>query len=325
MPTNNPTPQTPSPSGSRSGTEHSSSIEGRVERGSERVERGIEQLASTAADRVREAREQATSGITQQRDQVAQRIRRLGGVLRAGSESIAADDPLAQNLLDLTSDRVERFADYVSDATPSMLADDLQRAARRRPGLFFGGAFLIGLAVGRFVKSSTGARGNTEFDVDLEDEAEYNAGRYDRPYPGRPLSSASPTSDAAAPGSGATPSPYSGGTASSYSGASSSSSYSGGSSSTGSTSGESRSYGSSTPSTPSTTSSAGSYGTRPSSSSVSGSASGGTLPPPYGSTSNPANPSIPASPPVRTQSTNPVGNAATNETHETQRGQGAKS
>jgi hypothetical protein len=307
MPTNNPQPQT---SGSRSGTEQSSSFEGRVERGSERVERGIEQLATTAADRVREAREQATSGITQQRDMVAQRIRRIGGVLRAGSSTLATDDSLAQNLLEVASDRIERVADYVSEATPGMLTDDLQRVARRRPGLFFGGAFLLGLGLGRFVRSSTKPRSQTEFDVDIEDDAEYSAGRYDREYPGRPLSSSSPTSDAAAPGSGATQSSYSGGASSSQAG---------------SVSSETRSYGSSASTSGSST--ATNQGARPSASSISGSAAGGTLPPPYGGTSSAANPSIPTSNPVRTASTSPsgTGNAASKDPAETSRGQGAKS
>lgn len=303
MPTNNPQPQT---SGSRSGSEQSSSFEGRVERGSERVERGIEQLATSAADRVREAREQATSGITEQRDMVAQRIRRISGVLRAGSSTLATDDSFAQNLLEAASDRIARVADYVSEATPGMVSDDLQRVARRRPGLFFGGAFMLGLTLGRFVKSSTKPRAQTEFDVEIEDDLDRDAGRLERPYPGRPMISSSPTSDAAAPGSGATSSSI-------------------GSSPIGSTS-ETRSYGSG-PSASSSSSVPG-QGARPGASSLSGSAGGGgTLPPPpY---AGGAASSSTSSTPARTPSSSPGGgstsNAGTKDPLETSRGQGAKS
>lgn len=210
MPTNNPQSHTPSMQSSKTGTEQSGSFEGRVERGAERVERGAEQLASraeqiatTAVDRVRDAREQAESGILHQRDMVATRIRRLGSILRSGSESVGGDDPLAKELLDLGSEQIERVADYIGDITPSRIGDDLQSLARRRPGVFFGGAFLLGLTLGRFVRSTGGApsQNEDELELELEDE-QFDADRFRRPYPGRPMTSTSSRDDAA-PGTGA--------------------------------------------------------------------------------------------------------------------------
>jgi hypothetical protein len=43
----------------------------------------------------------------------------------------------------------------VDHATPRTIARDVHRFAQEKPAWFFGGAFLLGLAVGRFVKSSS--------------------------------------------------------------------------------------------------------------------------------------------------------------------------
>jgi hypothetical protein len=120
----------------------------------ERLGESAEHATSVAIEKVRQVRDDAQSGIEQQRDQVAERIRRLSGVLRAGSQTLSTDDPLAQQLFETAGERIEQVADYIKEITPGDLADDITSLARRRPGLFFGGSFILGLALGRFVKSS---------------------------------------------------------------------------------------------------------------------------------------------------------------------------
>jgi hypothetical protein len=119
-----------------------------------RLGEGAEHATSVAIEKVRQVRDEAQSGIEQQRAEVADRIRRLGGVLRAGSESLRADDPLAQQLFASAGDRIDQVAEYLGSVTPRELANDITSLARSRPGLFFGGSFILGLALGRFVKSS---------------------------------------------------------------------------------------------------------------------------------------------------------------------------
>ncbi len=120
----------------------------------ERIEQTAEQAASSAVERVRQARDRTQSGLEQQRAEAAERIRRLGDALRSGSESLGAEDRTAQQLFDAVLTRVERVAQYVDGASMGGLAEDLHGLARRRPGVFFAGAFLAGLALGRFAKSS---------------------------------------------------------------------------------------------------------------------------------------------------------------------------
>lgn len=181
MPNNNPQQSTSQQSTQRS--EGSSKISDRVEKTADQASRladkvgqTAEQTASAAMQRVRDARMQAQSGLEEQRAMVADRVRRLGGVLRAGSETLSTDDPFAQNLLTMAGERVENLAGYIEELTPGALAEDVQSFARRRPGLFFGGAFLIGLGLGRFVKSS--ARVASGVAHDLMDEDSYSESDY---------------------------------------------------------------------------------------------------------------------------------------------------
>jgi len=150
MPNNNPQQTTPQ-------HQMAKAAEG-ANRVAERLEQSAESATSAAIEKVRQVREEAQSGIEQQREQIANRIRRVGGVLRASSQTLSTDDALSQQLFNTAGDQFERVADYIANLTPSDLASDVQSLARRRPGLFFGGSFIVGLALGRFAKSRASAR-----------------------------------------------------------------------------------------------------------------------------------------------------------------------
>jgi len=163
MPNNNPQQTTPQQQIARA-------AEGAT-KAATRLGEGAEHATSVAIEKVRQVRDEAQSGIEHQRAEVADRIRRLGGVLRASSETLSTDDPLAQQLFASAGDRIEQVAEYIGNLTPSDLANDITSLARRRPGLFFGGSFILGLALGRFVKSSasTAGLGSDEQDEEYED------------------------------------------------------------------------------------------------------------------------------------------------------------
>lgn len=146
MPNNNPQQTTPQ-------QQIAKAAEG-ANRAAERLEQSAEQVTSAAIEKVRQVREEAQSGIEHQREEIANRVRRVGGVLRSTGQTLGTDDPLSQQLFEAAGDRVERIAEYISSVTPGSLAGDVQSLARRQPGLFFGGSFILGLALGRFAKSS---------------------------------------------------------------------------------------------------------------------------------------------------------------------------
>lgn len=143
---------TPSTSGqgqSGQAGQGSSSASGLVDK----LAQNAEQTAAKAIDRVKESRGRAEQGLEKQHEKITSRIRGLGDALRSSSESLE-DNEQVSALLNIASEQVDRVAQYVDTATPRSVARDIERFAREKPAWFFGGAFLAGLALGRFAKSS---------------------------------------------------------------------------------------------------------------------------------------------------------------------------
>ncbi|MFE9623571.1 hypothetical protein [Streptomyces sp. NPDC006527] len=162
------------------------------------------QVTATAAQQVKavagEARQQAGSVVGELRgramDEAEGQTRRAAGVLRQWAQDLAelADnapgDSPARSLASQVADRGHRAADYVDKQGIDGMVDDLQRFARRRPGLFLGGALLAGLAVGRLGKTAGKAAQSTE------------AGQEQSPGAVGPQGSIEPDMPTPAPGTG---------------------------------------------------------------------------------------------------------------------------
>jgi hypothetical protein len=123
--------------------------------GSERVvtraHDAADRLKSSAKEQVEAVQDRAATG----RDHAAERIRRVGSAVKnMGRDLRDQDDAFVARYADSIGDGIDRVADYVGSLEPAALADDATRFARSRPAWFFGGAFLMGLAAGRFLKSS---------------------------------------------------------------------------------------------------------------------------------------------------------------------------
>lgn len=112
-----------------------------------------EQLKEAVVDQVNQVRDKAQSA----KDHTTDRIRGVATQLRGVGDTLRQEDPLVAGLADRASDGVEGLARYLSSTTPQTFFRDAENLARRQPALFFGGAFLVGLAAGRFLKSSAPA------------------------------------------------------------------------------------------------------------------------------------------------------------------------
>jgi hypothetical protein len=58
---------------------------------------------------------------------------------------------------------MRRFADHIRQRGVTDMMDDVNQFARRRPAMFIGGAFLIGLGIARFMKSSAMSGDDREY------------------------------------------------------------------------------------------------------------------------------------------------------------------
>lgn len=106
------------------------------------------EAASMAQDR---AEEQAAG----QKERASDQLDSFGSALRDTSQSLRRENQEAvAGYVDSAASQVERLSDYLSNRTVGELMSEAQGIARREPALFLGGAFLLGLVGGRFMRSS---------------------------------------------------------------------------------------------------------------------------------------------------------------------------
>ena len=90
----------------------------------------------------------------------AEQIGAIANALRnVSSELEGRHEPLARAAR-RAADTVERFSHTIEERDLSQAFDVAQDYARRQPAVFFGGAFLLGLAAARFLKASGHHRGD---------------------------------------------------------------------------------------------------------------------------------------------------------------------
>lgn len=119
------------------------------------VGRAASTAAGLASKQVEKTRDRFEQRLSEQRAQVSGRVRSLGRALRGAGEMLEEDD-LAAQALHYASEKIDGVAGYMAELNPTRVAEDLRGVAHTRPVWFFGGAFVLGLALGRFARS-TGA------------------------------------------------------------------------------------------------------------------------------------------------------------------------
>lgn len=124
--------------------------------------------AMNAADQLRRKGE---SLAAQQKDRVAKELARVGAAVRQASTTLEGDHE--QHLAGYTrfvAERCEQGALYLRRHETGELVSEVERFARRHPEVIFGGLFLGGLVLGRFLKAS---RPQPRYDEMLDFEHEY--------------------------------------------------------------------------------------------------------------------------------------------------------
>ncbi|HEX3232791.1 MAG TPA: hypothetical protein VHR41_01250 [Gemmatimonadales bacterium] len=113
------------------------------------------QVVDQAKSSIRQARDRATSSLTESRFQAAEQIggiatafRRTGEHLRDENQARVAD--LAESL----AEQAERASSYLRDRDFAAVRQDLEGLARRQPAVVLGVGFALGLLGARFFKSS---------------------------------------------------------------------------------------------------------------------------------------------------------------------------
>ncbi|MCI0363069.1 MAG: hypothetical protein L0219_04260 [Phycisphaerales bacterium] len=106
------------------------------------------------------------------REQAAHKIGTFADAIRQSANELGRDQQLASvaGYFEQAADRIEPLSDYLREHDVRDVLDDVEHWARRNPAIFLGGAFVAGLLIARFFKSSREGRLHGHFDALVESE-----------------------------------------------------------------------------------------------------------------------------------------------------------
>jgi hypothetical protein len=98
--------------------------------------------------------QKVTSRVDEQKNRAADGLGGIANVIRNAGHELRTENESLAGYVDMASDQLRRFADQIRQRGVADMLDDVHTFARRRPAVFIGGAFLVGLALARFLKST---------------------------------------------------------------------------------------------------------------------------------------------------------------------------
>lgn len=105
---------------------------------------------------VERAQAQAATKIKDAKNEAAQTLSSLANTLhQSGSQLKNDQQQMAGDYLERAAEGIEKVASYLQNTDAREVADNIESFARRRPELFIGSAFAVGLIAARFLKSSS--------------------------------------------------------------------------------------------------------------------------------------------------------------------------
>ena len=126
----------------------------------------LQQAKQTTNEVVNQVQQQANSQINRQKESAASELGTVVNAVRRFGETLnnEGQGPIARFAAqygDKAADSLDRVAQYLREQDPKRLLDDVQNFGRRQPALLIGGAFLLGFAGARIIKSSMDAAGSS--------------------------------------------------------------------------------------------------------------------------------------------------------------------
>ena len=119
----------------------------------------VAETASVAKEQakrtVAQVSDQAKSNVDVRMGEVGQELGTVAQAVRQTSQELGAQDqPAIAQYGTRIADQIEQVSNYLTERGVEEVLSDTENLARRQPALFLGGAFMLGLLVGRFLRSS---------------------------------------------------------------------------------------------------------------------------------------------------------------------------
>ena len=139
-----------------------------------------------AAGVIDQVKQQASTRVNEQKARAAEGLGSVASAIRQASEHLRSENQTLATYADKAVDQIQLFADRMRDKDPADMMRDAERFARRNPAAFVGGAFVLGLALARFLKSSGepgyGNRSLVHHDTDFGASGPTPTGSYGSSY-----------------------------------------------------------------------------------------------------------------------------------------------
>ncbi|CUS02077.2 protein of unknown function [Candidatus Promineifilum breve] len=99
--------------------------------------------------------EQAKASVDTRMNEVAHELGSVADAVRQTTHEVGGDENATVSRYgEQLAGQIEGISSYLNNNGVEEVLDDLQNFARRQPAMFLGGAFMLGIVVGRFLRSS---------------------------------------------------------------------------------------------------------------------------------------------------------------------------
>jgi hypothetical protein len=113
------------------------------------------ELKHVAGEVAGEAKKAAESKLGASKEFAAAHLGSVAAALRQTSYQLRLQESGMSEYVDKAASSVDNVSDYLETRTLGQLIGDVESYARREPAVFLGGAFVVGVLGGRFLKSAT--------------------------------------------------------------------------------------------------------------------------------------------------------------------------
>jgi hypothetical protein len=143
---------------------------------------------------VSQVQQQAGTQIERGKETAADQLSQVVNAVRQFGQSLsgeAANGPIARYAAeygDKAANSLERFSNYIREQDAKRLLNDVQNFGRRQPALLLGGAFLLGFAGARLIRSSMEAASQHSMNTGYQSPYNTEVPPISRDIPARPPS-----------------------------------------------------------------------------------------------------------------------------------------
>jgi hypothetical protein len=153
----------------------------------EQVKQQTQQVAEQAQQKaqgaVGQAQQQTKSLAQDQKQKASQSLTSVAQALHSSSQQLQdqGQGPAGQ-VIDTAAQRLESVANYLQSRDVTELVGEVESFARNQPAIFLGGAFVLGVALSRFLKSSPPNGGTSGGSMRGTQQGTYDMANVPYPY-----------------------------------------------------------------------------------------------------------------------------------------------